>query len=66
MQRMVCQCNKVTEEFTLQFLELYPDMPTEIARGALNIGTRCQGCLYPDSTLVDITFYELITKKFNE
>lgn len=42
------------------FFEMYPNMPYDQAKHALNIGTRCSGCQQPDSPIVDITFQKLI------
>ena len=63
MRRIVCQCNKVTEEYVREFLSVYPDMPHETAKIAMNIGTRCMGCQVPNSNIVDITFEEIVNSK---
>lgn len=60
MSKIVCRCNMVTEKDVKTFFELYPYMPKDQAKHALNIGTRCSGCQKPNNTLVDITYEQII------
>ena len=61
-EEIVCSCNWVTVSDVEEFVSLYPDMPTDQARIALNIGVRCTCCLMKDCPIIDQHFLDVIEK----
>jgi bacterioferritin-associated ferredoxin len=59
-KKIVCRCNLVYANEIKQFYELYPFMPIDQMKSALNIGTRCGSCKLKNSPNIDIRFEELI------